>query len=78
MNVPPHALARLEFICEKVIFKFHICLYVFVSKSLEFTVYIDQYYVFYYLYKKYDNCISMDLSHLKRSLYKIEGIDFFL
>jgi hypothetical protein len=34
--------------------------------------------VFYYLYEKYDNFISMDLSRFKRSLHKIDGTDFSL
>jgi hypothetical protein len=34
--------------------------------------------VFYYLYEKYDNSISTDLSHFKRSLHKIESIEIFL
>jgi hypothetical protein len=37
----PRALARLEFICERVEFRFHIPLYLFVWESLKFRVYID-------------------------------------
>jgi hypothetical protein len=33
--------------------------------------------VFYYLHEKYDNFISIDPSRFKRSLHKIEGIEFF-
>jgi hypothetical protein len=34
--------------------------------------------VFYYLHEKYGNSISIDLSHFKRLLRKIEGIKIFL
>jgi hypothetical protein len=32
---------------------------------------------FYYLYKKYDNSISIDLSHFKITLHKIESIKIY-
>jgi hypothetical protein len=33
--------------------------------------------VFCYLYEKYDNSLSTNLSHFKISLCKIESIEFF-
>ncbi len=66
----PHALVWLEFICERVGFRFF-CLFEKVS-NLE-SILIGT--VFYYLY---DNSISIDLSRFKRFLHKIEDIFFVL
>jgi hypothetical protein len=52
----------------------YICLFEKVSNLESILIRI----MFYYLYEKYDNSISTDLSHFKRLLHKVEDIIFSL
>jgi hypothetical protein len=69
---------QLEFVYKRVRFRFHIRLYLLVWESPRFKVHMDYYYMFYYIHEKYGNSTSMDVSHFKRLLHKIEGINFFI